>query len=346
MKIINSFHHHSNALNMVSKIVKPVFGTALMAILALTSCSPNDDVYYVPAPEADRPTAQDFANIRNQALENITQNFQFNADDGYITLTSSHGISISIDGSCLTKDGDAVTGIVDLEYVEIFEKGNMLTTNKPTMGMMPNGDKALLLTGGEFFLEATQDGVILETNCAMNLDVPSALTGGTDNDMILWYGNIDADGNLTWEEVDDDPTTHGNGVIVQNTSYFVVFDNFGWTNIDRFYNDPRPKTTINVAVPSGYNNMNSGVYLSYDGEATGLAQLDTYNAQTKLFSEHYGQIPIGIECHLIFVTEEDGNWRYAIKAVTIAEDEAIIFSLSETSVGTESQLISDINNLL
>src|SRR5690606_14135709 len=111
MKIINSFHHHSNALNMVSKIVKPVFGTALMAILALTSCSPNDDVYYVPAPEADRPTAQDFANIRNQALENITQNFQFNADDGYITLTSSHGISISIDGSCLTKDGDAVTGI-------------------------------------------------------------------------------------------------------------------------------------------------------------------------------------------------------------------------------------------
>src|SRR5690554_2772633 len=104
MKIINSFHHHSNALNMVSKIVKPVFGTALMAILALTSCSPNDDVYYVPAPEADRPTAQDFANIRNQALENITQNFQFNADDGYITLTSAHGISISIDGSCLTKD--------------------------------------------------------------------------------------------------------------------------------------------------------------------------------------------------------------------------------------------------
>src|SRR5690606_32170210 len=147
MRIINSFHHHSNTLNMVKKTVKTVFGTAFMLSLVLTSCSPNDDAFHAPTSEPNRPTAQDFANIRNQALENITQNFQFNADDGYITLTSSHGISISIDGSCLTKDGDAVTGIVDLEYVEIFEKGNMLTTNKPTMGMMPNGDKALLLTG-------------------------------------------------------------------------------------------------------------------------------------------------------------------------------------------------------
>ncbi|MEO8933353.1 MAG: hypothetical protein ABI295_03525, partial [Xanthomarina sp.] len=137
----------------------------------------------------------------------------------------------------------------------------------------------------------------------------------------------------------------GNGVVVQNSSYFVIFDNFGWTNIDRFYNDPRPKTTINIAVPTGYNHMNSGVYLSYDGEDTGLAQLDTYDPITGLFSEHYGQIPIGLNCHLIFVTEADGNWRYAIKAVTIAEDGSSTFSLSETSVVTESELILQINNL-
>src|SRR5690554_111548 len=345
MKPIQQFHHNSKPLNMMSKTLKTFFGTALMASLALTSCSSNDDVDYVPAPAADRPTAQDFSNIRNQALENITQNFQFNADDGNITLTSSNGVKISINGSCLTKDGDAVTGLVDLEYVEIFEKGNMITTNKPTMGMMPNGDKALLLTGGEFFLEATQDGVALETNCYMHLEVPTALTGGPDNAMILWYGNIDEDGDLTWEEADVDAAGQGNGVFIETAQYYAMFNQFGWTNIDRFYNDPRPKTTINVAVPTGFNNKNSAIYLSYDGEDTGLAHLDSFDPVSGLFSEHYGQIPIGIECHLIFVTEEDGNWRYAVKPMTISEDGASVFTMSETSVVTETELILQINNL-
>lgn len=346
MKTTNLFHPNSNILNTVSKTLKTLLGTTLMASLVLTSCSPNEEIDYVPAQAPERPTAQDFSNIRNQALDNITQNFQFNADDGFITLTSNHGVSISIDGNCLTKNGNAVTGMVDLEYVEIFEKGNMITTNKPTMGIMPNGDKALLLTGGEFFLEATQDGVALETNCSMQLDVPTALTGGADNAMILWYGNLDEDGNLAWEEAENDTGAEGqNGVFTQNTTYYVMFDQFGWTNIDRFYNDPRPKTTINVSVPTGYNNLNSAIYLSYDGEEPGLAQLDTYDPLTGKFSEHYGQIPIGLECHLVFATEEDGNWRFAVKPVTIAEDGSTIFTLSETSIATENELILQINNL-
>ncbi|MEO8932916.1 MAG: hypothetical protein ABI295_01310, partial [Xanthomarina sp.] len=209
MKKEMNLQQNSNPLGLVNKTLKTFFGTALLATLFLTSCSSNDDVDYVPAPNLERPTAQDFSNIRNQALNNITQNFQFNADNGPVTLTSTHGVKITINGSCLRKDGNAVTGMVDLEYAEIFEKGNMITTNKPTMGIMPNGDKALLLTGGEFFLEVTQDGIALETTCNMELEVPTALTGGADNAMILWYGIIDEDGDLAWEEVPRDPTGQG-----------------------------------------------------------------------------------------------------------------------------------------
>ncbi|GGG34496.1 hypothetical protein [Bizionia arctica] len=344
MKTRNQFHSFSKSLKNVNKNAKTLFGSIFMASLVLTSCTTNEDPdYFIPA--ETNATPQEFANIRNQALENITQQFQFNADDGFITLTSSNGVEISIDGNCLTKNGAAITGMVDLEYVEIFEKGNMLTTNKPTMGLMANGDKALLLTGGEFFLEATQDGISLETNCALQLKVPTALTGGTDNTMTLWYGDIDEDGDLTWEEVEGDEPGQENGVFTQGTNYYVMFNQFGWSNIDRFYNDPRPKTTITVAVPAGYHNTNSTVYLSYDGEDSGLARLDSYDPIAGLFSEHYGQIPIGLECHLIFVTEEDGNWKYAIKAVTIAEDGASIFSLSETLIATEAELVQQINFL-
>ena len=343
MKITKQFHEHLKNLNGVSKNLKHILGTLLMTAILFTSCSKNDsdDLDIIV-----RATAEDFNNLKEEALENLTQNFEFDAADGGITLTSDKGVNIYLNTNCLTLNGNAVTGTIDLEFVELFEKGNMLTTNKPTMGVLPNGDKALLISGGEFFIEATQNGVALETNCGFQMLIPADLTGGVDNDMILWNGEIDADGNLAWEEDKRDAAGQGEGgVFAEGNNYYGFFQSFGWSNVDRFYNDPRPKTTILVGVPEGYDNTNSSVYISYDGEETGLANLDTYDAGTGLFSEHYGQIPIGLECHIIFATEDGDDWKYAIKAVTIAENDVITFTDGETSVATEAQLTTIINGL-
>lgn len=321
------------------KTLNHILGTLLLAAVLFTSCDDKNDDAYI----AIRATAAEYNNLQDDALESITQNFQFNAEDGAISLTSENGVSIYINGSCLTLNGNAVTGEVDLEFVEIFDRGNMLVTNKPTMGVMPNGDKALLLTGGEFFINATQNGANLEIGCDIQLGIPTNLTGGPDNDMILWEGIIDEDGNLAWEEENEDPNK--GGVFAEGNQYYAFLDGFGWTNVDRFYNDPREKTTILVAVPEGYDNQNCSVFLSYDGEDTGIANLDTYDANSGLFSEHYGQIPIGLECHVIFVTEDGGNWKYAAQAATIVEDGIITISDSETATVTQTQLIAIINAL-
>lgn len=315
---------------------KHILGSLLLTTLLFSSCKTTDDndlppVEHIPA------TEQEFKSIKDEALADLTQNFSFNSDDGYITLTSENGVQIGINGDCLTLNGDEISGNVDIEFVEIFEKGNMLTTNKPTMGRLPNGDKAMLLTGGEFFIEATKDGQLLDTNCLINLIVPSSLTGGTDNEMVLWTGTIEEDDTLTWDEVDN--ATGQGGVFAEGGQYYTLLEGFGWTNVDRFYNDPRPKTQIQVQAPVGYNYTNSAVYLSYDGEDTGLAALDTYDGTLNLFSEHYGQIPIGLECHVIFATEDNGIWRYAVKAVTIAENDIITFNIDETTTGTDRKSV-------
>lgn len=322
------------------KNLKITLGTLLMTALVFTSCKTSDDMDPII-----RPSSQEFANIKQLALDGKKQEFQFSADDGVTTLTSENGVSIIIDGSCLTLNGDAVTGTVDLEYVELFEKGDMLTTNKPTMGVLPGGGKALLISGGEFLLEATQNGAELETNCNFQLIIPANLTGDEDNEMVLWEGNIDGEDNLEWNEVEDQGGANGGRVFAEGGQYYAFGGNFGWTNVDKFYNDPRPKTTILVDVPEGYDNTNSAVYLSYDGEAPALANLDTYDSGTGLFSEHYGQVPIGLECHVIFATEENGNWRYAVKAVTIVEDGIITIAYDDTVVVTEAQLTQIISNL-
>ncbi|MEM5538833.1 hypothetical protein [Olleya sp. AS48] len=325
------------------KNLKTIFGTVLMTLTLLTSCETKDDGDNDFDNAIDIATAQEFKNIKDTALANLTQNFTFNADDGNISLTSANGVQININGNCLTLNGNSVTGQVQLEYVELFEKGNMLTTNKPTMGTLPNGDKTLLISGGEFFIEATQNGSALDTTCGLQLIIPASLTGGADPLMSLWEGEIDAEDNLTWDEVED--ATGQGGVFVEGSEYYGLLQGFGWSNVDRFYSDPRPKTLIQVQAPIGYNFTNSAVYLSYDGEDSGLAALDTYDGTLNLFSEHYGQIPIGLECHVIFVTEDNGVWRYAIKPVTIVANDIITFTMDDTTTGTEATLTALINGL-
>ncbi|MEP1487788.1 MAG: hypothetical protein ABJK28_05130 [Algibacter sp.] len=319
--------------------LKNILGTLLLATVLFSSCSKNNDDVDIII----RATAEDFNQLEEEALAELTQTFQFNAEDGSISLTSEKGVSIYINGSCLTLNGDPVTGQVDLEFVELFDKGSMLTSNKPTMGILPNGDKALLISGGEFHIMATQNGNDLEISCDIQLGIPSDLTGGVDNDMTLWEGIIDDEGDLAWDE--DKRGDAQGGVFAEGNQYYAFIGDFGWSNVDRFYNDPREKTTILVGVPEGYDNTNSSVFLSYDGEDTGLANLDTYDPVSGLFSEHYGQIPIGLECHVIFVTEEANDWKYAVQAATIVENGVITITDTETSIVTQSQLETIINGL-
>ena len=316
---------------------------ALFASLAIASCS-TDTI------EGNHiPTAVEFSNLKQTALENITQHFTLTAGGGPVTFTSAKGVDLTINGNCLTLNGNPVaSGQVDLEYAEVFDKGTMLVTDKPTMGRLPNGDMALIISGGEFYINATQNGQQLDITCPMQLKIPADLTGGLETGMSLWDGTIDGDGNLDWNQQDQNPAG-AQGVFGEgqgaSAAYYAFLNDFGWTNVDRFYSDPRPKTTILAEAPTGYNFQNSAVYLHYDGEGSTLAKLDTYNNTTHQFSEHYGQIPIGLVAHVIFVTEDGGNYKYAIKAVTIAANDVYVFSNAETTVGTEAQLIATINGL-
>ena len=102
------------------RTLKNTLGTLLMTALIVTSCNTiDDDQEFLDIPA----TAQEFQNLKNEALDKLIQEFQFNAEDGYVTFTSAKGVEIDINGACLTLDGSSVTGNVNLEFVELFEKG-------------------------------------------------------------------------------------------------------------------------------------------------------------------------------------------------------------------------------
>lgn len=326
------------------KQIKLYFSFLLVLPLLLTNCNNDDNSSNPLVGQIVPPTAQKFETLKQNSLEGLTQTFNLIIDDtGSITFTSQEGVSISLYTSCLTIGGVVVEGDIKVEFIELYNKANLLTTNIATMGKHSNGDLEMLVTGGAFYINVTKDGQAVDSNCGFSMQIPTSLTGGVDYDMILWYGDFDDQGNLVWEEANGEQG-QGGEMGIENDAYYVWANQFGWTNVDRFYNDPRPKTTILVDVPDGYNSSNSSVYLSYNGEL-GLARLDTYDEDTGYFSEHYGLIPVGLGCHLIFVSEYEEEWVYAIKSITINENDIIEIFLSDLDTATESELTALINAL-
>lgn len=310
--------------------------------LSLSSC--NHDDIPTPTPVNVIPSPEAFNALHEATLDELTQHFQINAGDSWTTLTSENGVTVDISGPSLTLNGNPVTGTVDVEYIEIFDAGTMAAANKSTMGRKPNGDKAMLLSGGQLYINVTKNGQQLDPHASFWVTIPTALTASEDigNDMSLWTGivadTLGGNNNIVWDELDSNANPQGqNFVMMKGNAYMVSFGNFGWTNVDCFYSDPRQKTTLLADVPDGFNPNNCHLYLSYDGKGNGLAQLDTYTAEG-YFTEHYGQIPVGLQCHAIFITESNGQYRYAIKPVTIAENGIINFTIAETTVGTAAQL--------
>lgn len=337
---------------------KNILGFTLMATITLTSCSKNDDhdnpiIIETPQPDGEA-LKEAFLTNREEAVQTTT----INADTGG-SMYGEQGTELIFNPNAfLDSNGDPVTGAVTVELIESYSRVDMLLMDMPTNGKRPNGDIETLISGGEFFINATQDGEKLQPNGAFMLVAPAA-NNQFDEDMKVFDGkNVDCDGDANCNDQDGDivwEENEQNGVEPRDVEgpngeysigYSTFIGQFGWTNIDKWYNDPRPKTTIYVDVPDGYDNTNSAVYISYDGEPTALGNMDVWDPELEMFSEHYGLIPIGLEVHFIFLSQIDGEWNYAVHSATIEENHIECFcDPLEIDGITEEALATIINGL-
>ncbi len=310
------------------KNLRNTFTLLVATLFLITSCSKDDDgLEPIDENPFTPPTAAAFKALQEDAFNSLKQNATFNAEDG-ITFESEAGVTLTIWGNCLTLNGDPVTGAVDLEFVEVFDRGNMLTTNATTVGKDESDEMGQLISGGEFNIKAYQNGEELTLDCGMMLNVPAAITGGEVPGMGPFVGEIDENDNLVWL-----PQNTEFWIDSQNgTSYNAFIENFGWFNCDVFIADPDPKTEIQLSVPQGFDNSNASVYLARVGESSSLAFL-------------YGEFPIGLEAHIIFLSEHEGDFRYAIQTITVVDGQEVVFTLEETAIATVEELTQIINDL-
>jgi hypothetical protein len=322
--------------NSVAKLLLPGFLFA-----SLFGCD-NESV-----PAGPKPDGAALIEWYNSSTEDNVQHLSIIASAGG-TLTGTKGTKLQFGPNAFTtQSGDAVNGTVDIELIEIYDRGSMLLTKRGTNGKTNDGKISTLISGGEFFVNATQNEVDLKLKSGFTIIAPTDNTGGINEGMQLFDGVVECEGdncNLVWEAVDRGiQVGEFQGTGGWKTAYYAFQSKFGWTNIDKWYSDPRPKTTIFVDVPEGFDNTNCTVFLAYEGETTVLASFDKYDQDKKMFTEHYGLIPIGLEVHFIFVSMIEDEVQYAIQSATIAENH--VESIGAVKSITTEELVELVNKL-
>jgi len=335
-------------------LVKNLFFTlAVLGACTLFSCADDNENGGEGEVQTFTPPSEDaFQELRNGFLASITKNLRFKAEDG-ITYTSDKGVILNIDAGCLQKNGTAVTGDVDLTYTELFDVGSMVVANKPLIGRDWSGNVGPLVTGGEFFIDATQDGERLN-GCSgwydVRLQVPVALTNAdldpSQGEYMMPF--TQAEDSTVWEVGKGEIGRQGD--IIED-SYSCWFP-FGWTNIDWLSSLPGEKTQLRVKVPEGFDDKNCAVYAGYFGMPNMLALFDVYVKEGEgapYFTEHYGIAPIGFKLHIIFISydEKTKTVIYSCKPnYEVQKDTYIVFESGDLKTASVDALIALINDMV
>lgn len=242
-------------------------------------------------------------------LESLVQTFTLDLEStsNKLTFETDAGCTFIFSPQRFTFNGSEVSGEISIDVIEIFDKGTMAITGKHTM----TDNDSILISGGEFFIKAYQGEDILDYPSTYKVDVPIELSGTYSNKMQLFTGGENFNSSQSWVSAPNISDTWGvfNQSDVQLPFYQLHLTGFQWFNCDRFVDDPRPSIDLDIKIPSEFDNQNSIVYLALKGEKSSLG------IATK------GKYPEGMDIHLIFVSEVDGQFIYQVISDTISDKE-------------------------
>ncbi len=269
------------------------------------------------------------------------QPFTINVTNVNDTIVGSLGTKVIFPSNAfVTQGGQAVTGEITIQLIEIFDKAAMLLSDRPT-----TSDGQLLVSGGEIFIGATANGQELKLvgNRAILVELQAV---NVDKDMTLFTGAL-KDDQFNWTAVPDvvaspkpfsfnDSTWYMQDIVrptfyYNPSSYIFTSTKLGWLNCDAVYYSPTP-TTISIVCRGVVDDNNTRAYLVYKN-INSVANVWEYAAGT-FTSAH---VPIGEVVTVIVFSLKDGKQYVDAKEVTITSNMHISMNLVEAS---ESEIIA------
>ena len=282
---------------------------ALSFMVVTSSCKKD-----VNEPKPSVPSLPNVENTENSMnekfknyLESQKQSFSVSATTPN-TIYGQKGTKIYLNGNNFEDgNGNPLTGNVDVVLVENYSRRDMVMTNKVTMVDNGTNSSTILESGGEFYMEISQNGNLVEVKNP--LVVTTAPTNSPGNSMQLFDGQVDSQGNINWV------TNTDTLAIVQDSfglSYqFDWADSLSWTNVDQFMDPTIPQTDVTVNLPSGFDNTNTVLFVVFNN-ANSVANIYNFASGAYTTVGHYYTFPEGEDVTFVAISDNNNQLQYAI----------------------------------
>ena len=221
----------------------------------------------------------------------------------------------------------------------------MIFSKAPTMS-----NKQLLVSGGEIFLQAFQNGspLSLSSSNSVGAMVPAINPGPMREFYSDLPFSLESQGmplELNWELSD---SSYNDSIIVIDDSinnfeypyYCFNLDGMNWINCDYFYDYTGALTDIDVNVGPQFNGSNCAVFVSFDG-INSIVSLGDYDANN-IFDYGWDSFPQGLGVHIIAIASINGQYYSSITPATLGANFSTNVTLTSTTL---AQITADINAL-
>jgi len=268
------------------------------------------------------------------------------------------GTVIHVDPNSLeTVDGSPLGQNLDVELVEMVDMESLMFNNTQTVS---NGE--IIETGGAYYLNMTSDGKQLKMKAGKGVKVEFPII--SKKDMEVFMGDRDSLGQVNWNATQKDfepkktpkakysgPTIIiANGMLdtmsltgkeliewekqtkknEQERKTYKAIDVmlFGLINVDRFLNDPSPKTNIELIVKSDNEITGARIYAIFS-EVNALATASYWNGQKYVPS--FNEVPVGKEVQLIAIAANGEKSYIFEKTINISENMSVQIDFQKTT---------------
>ncbi|MFN8277108.1 MAG: hypothetical protein U0T84_06480 [Chitinophagales bacterium] len=247
------------------------------------------------------------------------------------SFTTSQGTTVTVPAQAfVTKAGNPVTGTVNIEFLDIYKKGDMLLRDKPTVTYNWN----LLRSGGEFFIRAKANNAAVEIAPGKSITIEQPIANGDSIGGMAAF--ILPNDTPRWINNDSDFVTPGPSSYVYSMySFQSPVDSGSWCNSDNAaYFSGFPQTSLQINQTDFASFSHTDVFLFFKNKKS---MVHVYSNGTNY---PYNYAPLGFDATLVAVSVKDGDVYSATTDFTITNNSTVSFTLSKTTNDNFKTLIT------
>lgn len=317
-----------------------LIGLLTFSLFSITAC--KKDTVEEPNPSNPNPNTTNFASLSEYLnTKEVTANtFTIDAATGG-QFTTDKGSVVTIPANAfITYDNNLITGNVEVNMKEVFSNSDQIFSR-----IFPTSNSNVLNSGGEFFINVTQNGETLTlNNVDIQVDIPAQAPEAGMN-LFFAEGDIDAD-SVNWELFEFNPQdSNFNSSFSFNSaddSYEITLDSLGWCNIDGFLPSVNYFDCVfDLVGVNGLNSSNTNAYAVFEGENAvwpmGQPSWGDISAN-QITDSHLADVPMNV----IVISVVDGQLYYGLLNVTPVDGVTYQINMQAT---TSANLDTVINGL-